>query len=210
MGLENMDPNRVFDMIKRLVGDGPARFMGRWAVYLGFAGFAAWMISLIRTHVIDPSYRLAVELLGLQITVDNIESIFATLILSVFAFAVLATGAQFFVLRHMRRRRVPQAVIDELAEFRSQGITILNTRPDSDAALSSWTVDWGAWADKVSDYLGEWFTKAEQLSFKRLGVIKEMTFGSGSYNAEHAYKLNQLSKQLSILENLVELHLERR
>jgi hypothetical protein len=209
MGFENMDPKRVFDMAKDLVGNRPARLMFAATIYLGFFGFAAWMISVIRKYVISPLYEFVSRLMGFDVTLDNLESLITTLFLALLAFALLATGAQYFVFRHLRRRRVPQWVIDDLAEWRSKGVSLVNDRPTNDEELEQWIARWEAWKDDVAKFIGAHFTKAEELSFRRLGLVVEAKFGTMVYNNKHAHKLMLLAKQLGILETMIDRQLER-
>jgi hypothetical protein len=113
-----------------------------------------------------------------------------------------------FAIRSFRRRVVPQVAIDTLADFRSEGIRILNEIPNGPSAVADWEKKWKEWSDQVTAYLQANFTKAESLSFRRLGLVPENRF-SFAVTPEHAHYLMQLAKQITILENLIQQHQER-
>lgn len=144
------------------------------------------------------------------ITLDNIESIIIVLVAAVAFFVIVFSLFVLFAVRAFRRRVVPQSVINEIAGHRSEGISILNDRPkDATTDLARWHKSWSDWRDSVSAFLGQHFTQAEQLSFERLGLVAELPWGTLPINGEHAHYLNQLAKQLTILENLIRVHQER-
>ena len=153
------------------------------------------------------------------ITMDNIEAIIIVLVSALVLFVLMVALLIYVLAGSLRRRTVPQNVIDDLAELRSQGISILNRLPDNVDKLSQaekddyvdqdWHPAWTEWGNGVVDFLERHFTKAEKLSFRRLGVIREEQFGL-ALTPKHGHYLMLLSKQLSILEELIQRHQERR
>ena len=152
------------------------------------------------------------------ITLDNIEAIIIVLITAVSLFIIVFILLSVGVLNFIRRRVVPQTVVDQLAELRSRGIHILNRRPHAadklsdqereDYVLHVWKKAWKEWGDEVVVFLGTHFTVAEKLSFARLGVIRENPFGS-ALTPEHNHYSMLLAKQITILEDLIQGQLER-
>lgn len=159
--------------------------------------------------LVEPMGSFLAELLegGPLVTVDNIGPIVSTVVVVVTF--LLLTSILIPLVRNLTRHRAPQAAIDSLAELRSEGIRILNDRPANETGLPDWRQRWNAWAERVVKTLERDFTQAESLGFRRLGLIEERTFGF-AVNPEHNHYLMQLAKQLTILENLIERHLERR
>jgi hypothetical protein len=144
---------------------------------------------------------------GPIITQDDLAQVVSTA--TVF---VVLTGAAAIIIplvNNLSRRRVPQAAIDELADLRSEGIAVLNDVPKTADDVVRWHGRWTGWRDRVVASLGRNFTRAEMLSFDRLGVIAEVAFGFAA-TPEHRHYLMQLNKQLTILENLIQRHQERR
>jgi len=94
-----------------------------------------------------------------------------------------------------------QADIDGLAEHRSEGISILNKRPSQHGGLVWWIQEWEGWRSNVITDLDKNFTRAESLSFQRLGVVTDPA--PQGEDQEHSHKLQMLSKQLRILEELI-------
>ena len=134
------------------------------------------------------------------ITIDNIAPLFETLFLAV---GFIVIGFVAFLLRP-RLRQVSQKHIDALAELRSDGIhTVLNFFPKSDAELLEWKQVREDWRKNVISHLLWYFTNADRLGFEQLGVIVNTSF-SFAYNDEHIHLLNMLTKELAILEYLID------
>jgi hypothetical protein len=116
--------------------------------------------------------------------------------------ALLFPAFQYFV----RHRRVPQSIVDALAELRAKAISdILNGRVTSAKDLKAWETEEKAWRHRVSKILEEHFPKAELLGFQNLGVIQPTTFPH-AFNNEHNFYLSMFSKRLSILEDIIRRH----
>lgn len=116
--------------------------------------------------------------------------------------ALLFPAFQYFV----RHRRVPQSVVDALAELRKTAIDkILNGRVTSPQEFKAWEAEQSEWRESVSALLKEHFSKAEVLGFQSLGVFQPATFPH-AFNNEHNFKLNKLAKRLSALEDIIRRH----
>jgi hypothetical protein len=133
------------------------------------------------------------------------------LVSAAIVFAIFATAYGLITIalaRIFKRRMVPQNIIDDLSEFRSEAISVLNNMPKNDDEFNAWEIKWTSWREGVRLFLEKNFTKSEALLFGRLGIIPEVQFGF-AYNDKHAHCLKQLAKQITILENLINRHLER-
>ena len=116
--------------------------------------------------------------------------------------ALLFPAFQYFV----RHRRVPQSVVDALAELRKTAVDkILNGRVTNPQEFRAWEEEERAWPQSVIDLLEEHFAKAEVLGFQSLGVFEPGTFPH-AFNNEHNYQLNKLAKRLSVLEDIIRRH----
>lgn len=210
MAMVQLDPLQLFRLIEERMGRRPARFLLNATIYLAFVAFSVWAIGLIWKHGVVPIFLFVRDILGVGVTLDNLETLFITFALTLLLFAMIVVGSQHLILRFLRRRTAPQWVIDKVANFRSDGIRILNDRPSNDENLKRWETTWRTWGQGVADYLGNHFSHAERLAFERLGLIPERQFGRLAFNSEHAHYLMQLAKQLTILEDLIQRQLERR
>ncbi len=182
------------------------------AVMFGFFYFGSgiweyggnWLYGALTTFIPDglsPSF-------GDTTSLDNISGLIVTLMSLVIMYGAILIFVMFLFYRAIFRRRVPQEAIDMLAEHRSEGIRILNKRPSLEGGFDLWLQDWQGWRTKVITDLDKYFTRAESLSFQRLGVISEPVLGHAE-DDEHQHKLLMLSKQLRILENLIGRYQDR-
>lgn len=151
------------------------------------------------------------------ISLDNIEAIIIVLVSAVVFFVLIFGLFVWLAIRTFGRRIIPQSIIDELADHRDKGIKILNDIPNNQGKMTDqekeqfvqdWKARWEQWRREVIATLDKSFTKAERLSFQRLGLIAEYSFHF-AVTPDHNHFLMQLAKQLTILENLIALHQER-
>ena len=206
----DVDPIKVVHIVEKVLGRRPTRLLTIAVIYLGIAMFAVWAISFILNQGIIPIFLWLRDSFSVGVTLDNIEVVVISAVIAVLLFFILLVFLQFLLFRALRRRAVPQRLIDGVAEKRSEGISILNDRPKDAADFDRWKARWLTWHRGVVDYLQEHFTVAEKLQFDRLGLVPERNFGSLAVTPEHAHSLMQLAKQLVILEDLISRHLERR
>ncbi len=204
------DAREVMRMIEAALKPPVARFIVQTAIYLGYAIFCVWGISYVMMEGALPIFRFAREAFGVGITLDNIETIIASFGITLGCFAILMASGQFLFLRYLSRRRVPQWAIDKLAELRSAGISILNDHPaDDQNDFARWRAAWSLWKGQVVGCLDSHFTKAEMLSFDRLGLVYGRPWKQRPVSPEHESCLDQLAKQLDVLESLIRTHLEK-
>lgn len=221
--IELPDLDRLAAMIEKYLGQWWATALMRLmiiSVVLGVIGtcgavffgmFIGPIVVPFMTQVVGATQSVTTG--GMQLP-GAATVLVATFVFFVGIFAVLV----WLAMRAVYRRVVPQSVIDQLAEYRSQGIAILNTRP-ANALLGpeeiekyvaeEWAPLWDKWRLKVVSYLGEHLTLAEKLSFERLGLITEQQFKI-ALNPSHGHKLMMLAKQLTILEDMIQRFQERR
>lgn len=196
--------DKVLEMLEQRLG----KFAFKLMLYMIWLAIIAGCVGIVLDQVAIRVYKFFDDLFAGKVRIfDNSPQIFATLLVLIVLVVVL-----IFVVRliaSLTKRRVPQAAINELADHRSAGISVLNDVPPNEAVLPAWHAKWLAWRDKVVETLRKNFTHAETLSFDRLGVIREAPFGI-AVNNEHQHYLRQLSKQLTILENMIQQHQERR
>ena len=217
-----LDPHKLVDLIERRLGPRLGSVLIQaviWATALGVIGiglklFFGDFVAGLLWPFLSSLFGAAEE----GITLDNIEAIIVTLVAAVVILVFVFVSLAIVMAKAFSRRVVPQEMIDALAEHRSRGIRILNTLPENSAALSAeerdafvevWRVEWTGWRQEVVQTLRTHFTKAESLSFERLGVIDEKPLNF-ALTAVHMHYLLQLSKQLRILEVLIQRHQERR
>jgi len=204
------DPIKLWKLLMDLIGSRPARFLAKTSIYLGWVAFVAWALKII-FDIIKPAITNISETLAFGITLDNAQTVVMSLLVAVVILAMMIVGGQYLFLRVLRKRVAPQWVIDRVAELRSDGISILNDRPTNERGdLNRWQAKWEKWRKEVADYLGDHFTRAEQLSFERLGLIQELPWGTLPISGPHAHYLNQLAKQIAILDTIIERHLNGR
>jgi len=160
---------------------------------------AVYCLHMIWIHLVDPIYGWVSK---------HFPSISLPEISIVTVFYVTAAMAAILVLWFaiwfgFSRRRVPQSVVNDLAEFRSEAIhDILNKKVNTEEDLADFNKVNDAWAERVEGTLQKHFPKSELLGFQRLGVI-QMTAFPHSFNNEHAHRLSMFAKRLSILEDII-------
>ena len=217
------DPLKWGDAVEKYIGKRWGRLLIRLAILAFLLGvIATGSILFFRDFVGDVVWPFLTQLFGFTstgITLDNIEAIIIVLTAAIVFFVLVFAVFLYVLAGAFRRRTVPQNIIDDLAEFRSQGISILNKTLAGAGTLNAnvkddyvefvWRPAWSDWGDNVADFLGEYFTTAEKLSFSRLGVIQQIGFAN-AINGSHGHYLMQLSKQLTTLENLIDRYQERR
>jgi hypothetical protein len=186
----DLDPQKVAYTIENYLGKPWGRLFVKAVIVCGALGIISVGLDLfLRQLVGQVVWPFISHFLGVAehgVTVDNI---------------VIIAGA-------LRRRSVPQYAIDDLAEFRSTAIHILNDVPKNQSDLQRWEKGWHDWRQTVVNYLDLHFTKAESLSFQRLGLIAGHNFGM-AINPKHNHDLMMLAKQIVILEDMIQRHLER-
>lgn len=141
------------------------------------------------------------------ISLDNIEAIIIVLVLAVVFFVVIFAVFVLFSVRIFRKRVLPQSTIDQVADLRSEGVSLYSDRMD-ETAVDDWWAKQTAWSNKVATFLDDNLTKAEALSFRRLGMIPDMLFAQ-AISEKHRRLLGILAKKLDVLENLIDRHQER-
>jgi hypothetical protein len=208
------DPVKLAEVIERYFPLWFARFLVQ-AVILGAAlGAVGFGLKLFFADFIGAIvWPFLARNFGLghgAISLDNIEAIIVVLVASIVILVLVFLVAAYAFVRAFHRRVVPQRLVDQLAEHRSEGISILNDRPADAHDVQRWHSRWTGWSQTVAAFLGGKFTRAERLSFERLGVIAETRFGTLAVTPEHGHYLMQLARQLTILELLIQRHLERR
>lgn len=198
-----------FGDLFKLIDERFGRFWGSLLLLVSYIAVMAGLLAAIWKLVGAPIAAFLPNLFGAGplITVDNLTSVIA----SSTAIAVLAGAAAIIIplVNNLSRRRVSQAAIDSLAELRSESVIVLNDIPNGSADVVRWTKRWTDWKDQVVADLKRNFTKAETLSFDRIGILPITRFPF-EVTPEHGHYLMILNKQLTILEDLIERHQERR
>ena len=112
------------------------------------------------------------------------------------------------IVRPIRARRAGgkrQQAVDHLSQQLSDAIhDLMNRNPPvaSEQDLDKWKDDYREWGNKVSDYLGEHFSKSEQDHFNRIGLVQEIQFGF-AYNKHHNHMLRQLGIKFDRLRDII-------
>lgn len=225
--MPQFDPEKSAKVIEKYLGKPLGRVLIRLTIVAGLLGITGlgltWFFKDFIAELLWPFFFKLFGAGDVGISLDNIEAIIITLVAAIVVLVLIFLIFAIGMWKAFRRRVVPQYAIDELAELRSEGIKILNTLPkkedipSDEDQLEKWTKDWAdnwqtrwrLWVEKVLETLDRNFTKAEKLSFQRLGVFPERNLGF-AVNPEHYQYLMQLAQQLTILENLIQRHLERR
>ena len=211
--MDALNPRVWAEMVEELFGRSLGRILNRTALFfiiLGAVGFGGQLF--FKNFVGEVLWPFSTTLFGSDsgITLDNIESVIIVLVAAVAFFVIVFSAFVLFAMRTFRRRVIPQPVIDQLAELRSRGISILNDRPTNPADdFQRWQDVWREWRNEVVDFLRHNLTTAETLAFDRLGLLPELPWGTLPIDAVHAHHLNMLAKELTILENLIQVHQER-
>lgn len=138
-------------------------------------------------------------------SIPRVEINFVTIayVMGLIVLGALVIQALSFFWQH---RRVPQRVVDRLAQLRSNAIhDILNRQVVTASELALWKADEERWRAEVLTELTKHFPKAEVLGFDYLGVIQPVAFPH-AYNNEHSFDLSMFAKRLSILENIIRRH----
>lgn len=209
---DHLDPEKLGVLMERRLGR-PGRWLFNAALFMSGLFALAFTLRYILDEFIGqliwPFFSRVFGGSTGALTLDSIEAVVLTMTVTIAVLLIIMVGTFFLLVRTVRRRAVSQTAIDELAEMRSQGISVLNELPSKLGGFDKWTAKWEAWRNEVVSVLRDHFTKAETLSFSRLGVIREAPFGMAE-SPEHQHALMMLSKQLSILEGLIQRHQERR
>jgi len=112
-------------------------------------------------------------------------------------------------LANMNGRQVKQAAVDALAVLRKEGVVIYANGPTSRYGTAEWEQGRTDWRDRVVAHLERNFTQAEALSFGHLGEIPGGRKFEHAIDTDHARYLAQLTKQLAILEGLIERYQDK-
>jgi hypothetical protein len=210
--MDAIDPLKFSDLIEKYFGDPFGKIIVRISVLCGFIGILlfgiTWLIKLLETI-----WEIIALIFGVAkggITLDNIEIVVIFLVAILTFFIVFSSVMAWLFWSSFRRRVVPQSAIDRLADLRSDGISVLNQQPRTGEEFAQWRESWKTWVSSVASELRANFTKAEALSFERLGLLRATTSYAMAFDADHSHCLLQLDKQLTILENLISRHQERR
>ena len=211
--MTSFDPQTLARIAEEYLGKRLARPMIQVALVGGLLGIAGiglkWFFSEFVGGFLWPGFANLFGGVEQGISLDNIEVIIVTMVAAIIILVVAFVVLAMILGRAFWRRVVPQAAIDNLAELRSAGISILNTDPEDGNAFPEWHRQWQTWRKSVCDALNKDFTKAEALSFERLGVFSLNRLGH-AINDEHGFALAQLTHQLAILEDLIRRHQDRR
>jgi hypothetical protein len=219
----SFDPDKWGAAVEKYLGRWFGRKLMQGAIIATLFSIMIAALVLFFEKLVDPIlWPFFVRAFGgprTGISLDNLEAIILVLVLALGLLVLLMAITVYAFVSAFRRRTVPQNVIDDVANLRSEGIQILNMLPPSagsmtdaqkDAYISKvWHTEWTDWRRRAVAYLENHFTTAEALSFSRLGLITPTQF-TFALNPRHEHYLTQLAKQLTTLENLIERHLERR
>jgi hypothetical protein len=208
----DLDPQKVAYTVENYLGKPWGRLFVKAVIVCGALGIISVGLDLfLRQLVGQVVWPFISHFLGVAehgVTVDNIAAVIVTLAVSLVILTVIFIAVVVIIAGALRRRSVPQYAIDDLAEFRSTAIHILNDVPKNQSDLQRWEKGWHDWRQTVVNYLDLHFTKAESLSFQRLGLIAGHNFGM-AINPKHNHDLMMLAKQIVILEDMIQRHLER-
>ena len=211
--MPEFDPHKVAEVVESYLGKRLGRFLIQLTIIAGLLGVIGlgfvWFFRNFVAGLLWPFFSDVFGAGAQGITLDNIEAIIITLVASIVILVLIFLIFALVMARAFRRRVVPQSAIDNLAELRSDGIHILNDPPPSEDQLQDWRERWDSWREDVLDALKRDFTVAERLSFQRLGVFPPREFKI-AVNPVHSHFLSMFAHQLTILENLIQRHQERR
>lgn len=102
-----------------------------------------------------------------------------------------------------------QQIVDELAEFRSEGIhSILNARVTNDNEWHELETHKNDWWHRVESHLRDNLSKADQLHFTRLGAVPLLTFPH-TYNEGHAKMLREFVVQDERIREIIDRNIQR-
>ena len=102
-----------------------------------------------------------------------------------------------------------QRIVDELAEFRSEGIhSILNAHITNNFEWHELEAHQSDWWHHVESYLRENFSKADTLHFTRMGIIPMLTFPH-TYNEGHAKMLREFVVQDERIREIIDRNIPR-
>ena len=196
--------DRVFAIVDERFG----RRFGTGFLLVVVLAIIAFCLDGIWKWIVRPIYNTLTGFLAQPVFVTPDD--FAPTLITIFIVFILILLAFVMtqLLRNFFRRKIPQAIIDALAVLRSEGISILNDKPSALGGLDKWEAKWNEWRGRVVEELDENLTQAESLSFQRLGVLEPTGFAIAE-NPAHNHKLMMLSKQITILQNLIDRHQER-
>ena len=200
--MAEFDPGKWVRVFEHLFGPKLGRLIAQALLALGTLALGIWLVHICWEY----GGRRLYESLSLPsfptISLDY-QAALTTILFLLIVYSIILLGVLYTFVRHVFRRSIPQAVIDELAELRSRAIhDILNARVQNDVDFAAWTGVDEQWTNDVLAVLRENFPRAEVLGFQRLGIIAPVAFAH-SFNNEHAHKLAMFSRRLSILEDLI-------
>lgn len=217
------DPQKVLNMVERLLGQTLGRNLVRLAVLSGLLWvIAVSLLFFFRDFIFGYVWDGLARLFGnaSAVTLDNVDAIITVLVSSLAILIIMFVVIAWTIMRALKRRTMPQEVIDELSDLRAEGINeILNakymrvsestTDTEKDSLTTKWNADWHSWREKVEAFLQKNATHSEYMSFKHLGVVGRVDFPGSALTNKHAHWLMFLSRQLNILDGLITKHQER-
>ena len=209
--MPDLDPVKLADLIEGYLGKSFGGILIRLTLLMGLLGLIGlgsfWFFGTFVGGLVWPFFSSLFGVGASGITLDNIEPIVLTLVTTIVALVVVFACFLWAMWRVFRRRVVPQSVIDELAEFRSKAVSLYADHP-TENEIGGWWAKQTDWSERVIVYMKEHLTKAETLSFQRLGVVFGTPFSHG-VNRNHEHLLAILAHKLRVLENLIQRHQER-
>lgn len=189
------DLGRIIEMIENRFG----RPITTALLALILVAIAAVCLGTIGSFLVLPVYTfVATTFPGLGAQGVNITTVLYVSA-AIAAIMLLAPAIRLF----WQRRRVPQKVLNRLAELRKDAIQdLLNGPVASLADFALWKTRDDAWWNQVVAYLKQHFPTSDVLSFEYIGVFYPTQFPH-AFNNEHNHRLTMLSTRLSRVEELI-------
>lgn len=203
--MENLSGLREFaKMIEERFGRTASTFL-LGIVYLGIVGtIIGVLFKLIVIPIFDFTNTLFENPLSDGLQIDILPTIITLAILTILFFLLFSFRKLVTIFN---KRVISQETIDQLAEMRSEGVGIYANEA-KDENPEEIKAKYDEWNIKVQKLLRDNFTKAEELSFSRLGAIRSENY-THAMNDEHNQMLRCLHRQLNTLDDLITRHQDR-
>jgi|SRR5450759_497981 hypothetical protein len=148
------DLGKVLEMIENRLGRGATTL----AILVLYLAIIAVGLHTIATYLVVPTYNFLAAVLPPL----GVEGVTVTTILYVGALLAVAILLGPAILFFWRVRRVPQRVLDHLAELRREAVQdILNGPVASGTDFDAWKIKDDDWWAKVVSYLKQHFPKSD-------------------------------------------------
>lgn len=201
----DLDPFKVVAVFENLFGPK----LGRIVATLLLAAACLWGVFFFGDGIWEHGGKTlfdklaAISLPSVGVTLDNIESVIATILFILVIYSSILLFILVFFSTKIFKKTVSQTAIDGLALLRKEGINTVYAVVITDKeGFQKWNQTKQEWETRLREHLEKNFPKADFLFASELGVVDFRSVNL-AFSEEHQRELCYVIRQLDIIEQIL-------